>query len=93
MRAQNKPCEILLFFGFYSVLRTEFYFFFRKSFIETLRFQWYFIRRQNCAKHNITMRSIIKLQGNITRRQANKTAECPLEHSANDPFFAVLENI
>ena len=29
------------------------------------------------------MRSIISLRSNITRRKANKTAECTYEHSAN----------
>ena len=46
----------------------------------------------NCPKDNKTMRSIIKLQSNITRRMANKTAECPYEHSAmtGDNFFNSL---
>ena len=29
------------------------------------------------------MQSTIKLRSNITRRKANKTAECPYEHSAD----------
>ena len=41
----------------------------------------------NCPKDNITMRSIISLRSNITRRKANKTAECPYEHSAYSSGF------
>ena len=36
------------------------------------------------------MQSTIKLRSNITRRMANKTAECPYEHSAYSGCFFVI---
>ncbi len=46
---------------------------------------------ENCPKDNITIHGIISLRSNITRRMANKTAECPYEHSAKETgFFHIL---
>lgn len=56
-----------------------------------MRLQCYFIRI-NCPKDNMTMHGIISLRSNITRRKANKTAECPYEHSANGTDLIILVN-
>ena len=48
---------------------------------------------KNCPKDNNTVQSTIKLRSNITRRKANKTAECPYEHSASRGGFFVCSRI
>ncbi len=42
-----------------------------------------FLVRCKTREANKTVRSTMKLRSNITRRTANKTAECPYEHSAD----------